>query len=62
VDFVIAENIQALLLLDSSLLQEFTNLIEHQKRIWNLPEIKAYHISERWHERPVNYHPGACWY
>jgi hypothetical protein len=43
VDFVVAENMQAIQLLDSSILQEFHNLEKHQKRIWDLPEMKAYH-------------------
>lgn len=61
VDFVVAENMQAVGLLDSKILEPFPNIVSHQKRIWELPEIKKYHDSERWQERPVNYLPDAVW-
>lgn len=37
VDFVVAENMQAVGLLDSKILEPFPNIVNHQKRIWELP-------------------------
>jgi hypothetical protein len=53
---------QAVSLLDIKILEAYPNLLNHWKRIWDLPELKKYHKSDRWHERPVNYPNDAAWY
>mgnify|MGYP001220213858 CR=1 FL=1 len=42
-DFAIAEFVQCLWLLDSKLVEEYPNVWAQQKRVWELPAIKAYH-------------------
>lgn len=61
VDFAIAEFMQTLWLLEPALFENFQNILNHQKRIWELPAIKAYHESDRWQERPCNNAPPAQW-
>jgi hypothetical protein len=62
VDFPIAEFVQCLWLLEGKLIEEYGNVWAHQKRIWELPTIKAYHESNRWQERPVNNPAVAKWF
>lgn len=47
VDFVVSEVVQCLWLLQSDVIEKYTNLFEHQKRVWNLPALSAYHQSDR---------------
>ena len=60
VDFALAEFMQCLWLLKPSFLESFPNVWNHQKRIWDLPAIEAYHASGRYKEVPVN-NPYARW-
>ena len=62
VDFAVAEFVQCLWLLDNGLIESFANVWNQQKRVWDLAEIKKYHGSDRWHERPVNNPQVAKWY
>ena len=54
IDFVIADFVQTLNLFNEEILKPFPKLTEHQKRIWALPELKAYFASDRFKERPCN--------
>ena len=54
VDFSVADFLQTLNLLSEEILKPFPKLHEHQKRVWALPELKAYFSSDRWKERPCN--------
>ena len=55
VDFYVADLIEQLNQLDSAQFETKKNLLQHQKRIWELPSIKAYLESERWLQSPINY-------
>ena len=48
VDFMVADLMQILPLLSEEYLKPFPNLKTHQKRIWDLPELKDYFSSERY--------------
>lgn len=62
IDFPIAEFMQCLWLLDNALIESYPNVWNHQKRVWDLPAIKAYHESDRFSERPVNSPGVAKWF
>jgi len=53
-DFVLADFIQTLLLLDANYFTNFPNLVALQQRVFGLPELKNYFSSDRWNERPCN--------
>ena len=44
------------------MIESYPNVWNHQKRVWDLPAIKAYHESNRYHERPINNPSVAKWY
>ena len=48
VDFPLADFLQVLSLLNEEYLKPFPKLSEFQKRIWNLPELKAYFSSDKY--------------
>ena len=50
---------QTLGLLSEEYLKSYPNLLEHQKRVWGLPEIKEYFSSPRYRERPCNNYIAA---
>lgn len=54
IDFAIADFFQTLGLLHEDILKPFPKLIEYQKRVWALPELKNYFSSDRFKERPCN--------
>jgi glutathione S-transferase len=60
IDFVLADFLQTLGLLHGDILQPFPKLAAYQKRVWGLPELKAYFSSDRFQERPCN-GPAAAW-
>lgn len=45
---MVADLMQILPLLSEEYLKPFPNLKTHQKRIWDLPELKDYFSSERY--------------
>lgn len=59
-DFVLADFLQTLGLLHEDILKAFPKLVEYQKRVWGLPELKDYFSSDRFQERPCN-GPMAAW-
>ena len=61
IDFVLAEFMQNLWMLQHDFVEGYENLWEHQKRIWEMAEIKSYHESDRYQEAPINYPPYASW-
>ena len=61
VDFVLAEFMQCLWILQKDFLEGFANIWAHQKRVWELPAIKAYHETDRFKEVPLNNAPPARW-
>jgi len=61
-DFAVAEFVQCLWLLDNHLIESFPNVWNQQKRVWELPAVKAYHQTDRWHERPCNNPAVAKWH
>ena len=61
VDFVLAEFMQCLWHLQKDFLESYANVWNHQKRIWDLPAIKAYHETDKFKELPLNNNPPARW-
>ena len=61
VDFVLAEFMQCIWHLHKEFLEGYANVWNHQKRIWDLPALKAYHESDRYKELPLNNAPPARW-
>lgn len=53
-DFALADFFQTLGLLSEEILKPFPKLVEYQKRVWDLPELKDYFSSDRFKERPCN--------
>ena len=45
IDFLIADFIQALGLMNSEYFEKYPKLKEYQKRVWELPELKDYFSS-----------------
>jgi hypothetical protein len=39
--------------------KSYPNLIDHQKRVWGLPELKDYFACDRYIERPCNNYTAA---
>lgn len=60
VDFILADFVQTLGLMCEEYFKEFGKLVEYQKRVWELPELKKYFESGRFKERPCN-GPYAHW-
>ena len=60
VDFSVAEFLQVIGMLYEEYLKPFPKLVEYQKRVWGLPELKGYFSSDRYSERPCN-GPIAAW-
>lgn len=54
IDFALADFFQTLSILEPMLFDNYPSLLEYQKRVWGLPELKAYFESERYAERPCN--------
>lgn len=54
IDFVLADTLQVLNLMNPKILANHANLVKLQERIWSLPELQAYFGSSRWQEHPVN--------
>jgi len=50
---------QVLGLISIEYFKSYPNLIEHQKRVWELPELKDYFASDRYSERPCNNYTAA---
>ena len=58
-DFVMADFMQTLHLLSEEILKPFPSILDHQKRIWGLPELKNYFSSDKFKERPCNNYIAA---
>jgi len=59
IDFTVAETMQVLGLISIEYFKSYPNLIEHQKRMGELPELKDYFASDRYSERPCNNYTAA---
>ena len=54
IDFALADLFQTLNILEPMIFDNYPKLLEYQKRVWALPELKGYFESERFSERPCN--------
>lgn len=54
IDFTVADTVQSCTLLCPKAFDGLDNLLNHQKRVWGLPELQDYFNSNRFMMHPVN--------